>query len=811
MEQRIARESAGDAAGDPLPELSSFDPPGQELARALGGEDVFRSVLDAAPDAMLVVSGGAGGPGGSDGIIRYANVQAERLFGYARAELEGRRVEELVPEPLRGAHQAMRAAFHACPTARPMGAGRELLARRRDGSVLPVEISLSPVPSPHGALVAVAVRDRSERLKTELMAQHLAALVASSEDAIISETLDGVITSWNPAATRIFGYTADEIIGQRVDILFPPDRGIEEIDLLARIARGESVGHFETQRLTKDHRLIDVAITISQIRDFSGQLIGASKLARDITARKQAEVEARRAHERLASAVESIQGAVALFDAQDRLVLCNSTYRLWFGASTGEIVGRSFTDILDRALKAGVLDLTLESPRELHERILGYHRSPTGALDVRTAEGRQLRVVSRKTPEGGSIAMVLDITGDVVREEELRRARAAAEAASHAKSEFLSSMSHELRTPLNAILGFAQLLSRDKRTPLIGKQIERVEHVLKAGEHLLHLIDDVLDLARIEAGRVTISMEPVLLSDVLAQVDNTLRPMAERAQTALRVEANTESLPAVVADRTRLAQILMNFASNAIKYGRSDGSGFVEITARQRGDRMRIAVRDNGIGIPRDKQDKVFQPFQRAGQETGPIQGTGIGLAISKRLASLMNGSVGFRSQEGEGSEFWLDLAVDKSSVSAPAPRRQKGPRAPQGARYLVLYIEDNPSNIALMQDIMNDVESLALIVAPTAEIGLELARARHPDLIIMDIHLPGMSGTEAAKRLREWPETRDIPVIALTAAAMLRDARSISEAGIGRVLTKPVQVDELLGVLSEYLKSPPPPPPPPM
>jgi PAS domain S-box-containing protein len=759
---------------------------------ALGSDDVFRLVLDAAPDAMVVVD--------AEGTICYANQQAEHLLGYARSELEGRVIDDLVPERFRKPHRSHRGAFYEKPATRAMGAGAALWARHKDGSELPVEISLSPVRSAGGLLVAAAIRDVTLRRKTELAAQHLAAIVESSEDAIISETLDSVVTSWNPAAARMFGYRADEVVGKTLDILLPPGRKHEELDLLARIARRERVGHFETQRLTKDGRSIDVAVTISQIHDFDGNIVGASKVVRDITERKRVELDARKTHERLASAIESIQGAVALFDAQDRLVMCNSTYRLWFGASTSGIAGRSFAEILDGAVRAGVFDTSQEPAEAYRERILAYHRDPVGALELRTQEGQKLRMLTRRTLEEGTIAIILDITGDVQREEELRRTRAVAESASQAKTEFLSSMSHELRTPLNAILGFAQLLQRDKKTPLGGKQVERVAHILRAGEHLLRLVEDVLDLARIEAGRITISMEPVDVQELVAEVESTLRPMAERSGITLRIEPLPADLPRVAADRTRLSQILMNFSSNAIKYGK--GGGLVSISAQRRGERVRITVQDNGIGIPADKQDKLFQPFHRAGQETGPIQGTGIGLTISKRLAEMMRGGVGFRSQEGEGSEFWIELGVDTSAPAPPSSKKgAESVRSSQSARQLVLYVEDNPSNIALMEDILNDIESIELLTAPTAEIGIEVARARRPDIIIMDINLPGMSGTEAAKRLRTWPETRGIPVVALTAAAMVRDARAISEAGIGRVLTKPVQIDELLATLNEYLK----------
>jgi len=365
-------------------------------------------------------------------------------------------------------------------------------------------------------------------------------------------------------------------------------------------------------------------------------------------------------------------------------------------------------------------------------------------------------------------------------------------------------MSHELRTPLNAILGFSQLLQRDRRTPLSGRQQERVDHVLKGGEHLLRLIDEVLDLARIEAGRVAVSLEPVHVADVLAEVKATLDPMAARAEVAIAVEPAPDRLPEVIADRTRFKQILMNYGSNAIKYGRRGGTA--SLRASVVGDAVRVVVADDGIGIPADRQDRLFQPFHRAGQETGPIEGTGIGLAISKRLAELMGGLVGFRSDDGRGSTFWIDLPAHRpgeiaARPAAAAPAAVESSLAgPDGPRYLVVYVEDNPSNIAFMEDLMRDFDRVALVTAPTAEIGIELVRARRPHAVIMDINLPGMSGFEAIRRLQAWPETHDIPVIALSAAATPRDTARAKDAGFYRYLTKPVKVDVLTAALEELL-----------
>jgi CheY-like chemotaxis protein len=258
----------------------------------------------------------------------------------------------------------------------------------------------------------------------------------------------------------------------------------------------------------------------------------------------------------------------------------------------------------------------------------------------------------------------------------------------------------------------------------------------------------------------------------------------------------------VTADRTRLLQILMNFGSNAVKYGRPGGRLVFALESRDPSC-VRITVIDDGIGIPADMQPKVFEPFQRAGQETGPIEGTGIGLTITKRLAELMNGRVGFSSELGRGSEFWIELPVHHQ---AAAELRQVG--APGAAWSLarsatshkIVYVEDNPSNIAFMEDLLGDVPSVALLVARSAEKGIELIRAQRPDVVIMDINLPGMSGLEAMRRLRGWPESRDIPVIGLSAAALPADIKRAAEAGFSRYLTKPVKVAELTSVLEELL-----------
>jgi PAS domain S-box-containing protein len=628
-------------------------------------------------------------------------------------------------------------------------------------------------------------------------------LVDAAPDGVVVCDHRGKIVLVNSEAERMFGYARDELLGLQIDVLVP-DRvrkhhgahvhGYTSAPRLRPMGSG-----MELTGRTKDGGELPVEISLAPINTSRGLLVTAG--IRDVSERRKLERENRRANAYLVSAVDSVREAFALFDESDRVIMVNSAGRQLLGSAVGgAIVGLPFDQLLDKALHAGVFDLSNETREALYKRWLAYHRDPAGILEVRTGTGRYLRVIETKTAEHGTVSTIADVTDDVLHADELHHARESAEAASAAKSEFLSSMSHELRTPLNAILGFAQLLERDRKRPLDERQLERLGHVLRGGEHLLRLIDDVLDLSRIEAGQIMVSSEPVNVREVITEVVSTLEPMATRATIKIAADTSVD-VPLVLADRTRLVQILMNFGSNAIKYGKPEGHVRVALTSR--GLYARITVTDDGVGIPPDKQDKVFEPFQRAGQETGPIEGTGIGLTITKRLAEMMKGRVGFKSEVDRGSEFWVEIPLHQratAEATQPALAPMGSALATGAAVHKVVYVEDNPSNIAFMRDVMEELQSIELVTAPSAEIGLDLIRAHRPNVVIMDINLPGMSGFEAVQRLREWPETREIPVIGLSAAALLKDTTRAKTAGFYRYLTKPVKVAELTRVLEELL-----------
>ncbi|MGF6182460.1 signal transduction histidine kinase/ActR/RegA family two-component response regulator [Massilia sp. UYP32] len=385
---------------------------------------------------------------------------------------------------------------------------------------------------------------------------------------------------------------------------------------------------------------------------------------------------------------------------------------------------------------------------------------------------------------------------------ELANANEEAKSANQAKSAFLSSMSHELRTPLNAILGFAQILTSDTLPSTLEQKKEFANHILKSGRHLLTLINEILDLAKVESGTITLSMEPVALADILLEVRTMIEPIAATRKVRALFPAVDGAV--VMADRTRLKQVLLNLLSNAVKYNREEGA--VVVSCEQSGpERLRLSVQDTGHGLNPEQLANLFQPFNRLGQEAGAQEGTGIGLVVTRRLVELMGGEIGVTSSPGVGSVFSIELGSTAPLASAlpeRGPEAQAAPSAPpaEGEPHLVLYVEDNPANLRLVEEIVAFRRDLRLLSAPDGHLGLELAKAHRPDAILMDLNLPGMSGFEVLRQLRADPETTWIPVIALTANAMPRDIERGMAAGFHRYLTKPIDIEKFTEAINSTL-----------
>ena len=530
----------------------------------------------------------------------------------------------------------------------------------------------------------------------------------------------------------------------------------------------------------------------------------------DITHLKQAEKALRESEARTArtlallkDAVDSLADPFFLWDAEERLVLVN---KVAAAAPGGDMLvpGTRLADAIAHHVRMGRFPAGVgrEEPY-IEERLAQIRRADGEVVEVERADGTWLATWDRRTQEGGIVSLRVDITELKTREAELAAARLAADTANGAKSDFLSRMSHELRTPLNAVIGFSQMMQLDRTGNLTDRQQGYCRDIESGGRHLLALVNDVLDLARVESGKDRMSLERVSPGDALASLGAAMTAIAEQSGVVLRI-ADPAGVPDCRADDMRLHQILLNLVSNAVKYNRRGGSVDVAAEAVPEGG-VRFVVSDTGIGISEAAQTELFEPFHRLGQEYSGIDGTGIGLAICRRLAEAMGGSIGLRSAVGAGSTFWVDLPVDASPALAPQEAATEAgeaafalPACPAGGS--ILYVEDNPSNMRLMELLVSVLPQVALLTATTPAHGLDLARAHRPDLILLDLHLPDMNGYEMLAHLKAMPETAAIPVVALTAAAMPSDIRRGLAAGFFRYLTKPIDVKELLSAIGECL-----------
>jgi len=415
-----------------------------------------------------------------------------------------------------------------------------------------------------------------------------------------------------------------------------------------------------------------------------------------------------------------------------------------------------------------------------------------------------ISITSLRDARGSIIGYLLIGTDNSVRkavEAELKAATAAAEKANRAKTDFLASMSHELRTPLNAILGFAQLVDTGIPAPT-PSQKRNLEQILKGGWYLLELINEVLDLALIESGKATVSREPVSLVEVMLECQSMIEPQAQKR--GIRMSFPLFEIPQfITADRTRIKQVLINLLFNAIKYNRPGGAVAVECRPAAPAS-IRISVRDTGAGLSREQIAQLYEPFNRLGKEAGAEEGTGIGLVVTKRLVELMGGVIGVDSVVGEGSVFWIEMPLTSAPqlVFPHAERVPVRPRLPDGTPLrTLLYVEDNPANLELVEQLVARRPDLRLLSAPDGELGVALARAYLPEVILMDINLPGMSGMQAMKLLRADSSTAHIPIIALSANAVPNDVEKGLQAGFFNYLTKPIRVERFMDALDVALK----------
>jgi len=781
------------------------------------------------------------------GVIQIFNVGAERMLGYTAAEVMNTitpadisdpqeviaRAEELSLElgtPITPGFEAL--VFKA---SRGIEDIYELTYIRKDGSRFPAVVSVTALRDEQDAIIGYLLigTDNTARKQAEealLKAGALQnAIFNSANFSSIATDAKGVIQIFNVGAERMLGYTAVEVMNKitPADISDPQEviaRAKElSLELGTPITPGFEALVFKASRgiediyeltyIRKDGSRFPAVVSVTALRDEQDAIIGYLLIGTDNTARKQIEVEQKQLSQRLRdhqfytrSLFESNIDAIMTTDPFGIITDVNKQMEVLTGCTRDELVGAPFKNYFTNPEQAEAgIQLVLRE-----KKVTNYE------LTARARDGMQTVVsfnaatfYDRDRKLQGVFAAARDVTErkryDQVlqgKSVELESAKAVAEKANLSKSEFLSSMSHELRSPLNAILGFAQLLETGSPLPT-DTQKASIEQIVKAGWYLLGLINEILDLALIESGKLALSLEPISLVEVMHECQAMIEPQAQKNG----IHMSFPQLPIsyfVTADRTRVKQVLINLLSNAIKYNRPQGAAEVKCSLSA-GKRIRISVHDTGEGLSPEKIAQLFQPFNRLGQEASAEEGTGIGLVVSKRLVEMMGGEIVVESTVGVGSTFWfeLNLAAEPQPVVEPAE-----PLAPLQAHVqhgaaprTLLYVEDNQANLKLVEELIARRPDMRLLSAGDGRSGIEMARTHLPDVILMDIKLPGMSGIQALKILREDPVTARIPVLAISAYAMPHDIKKGLEAGFLHYLTKPVKLEEFMDALDVALE----------
>ncbi len=664
------------------------------------------------------------------------------------------------------------------------------------------------------AIAVIEVRRKKALLKTGALQN---AILNSANFSSIATDEKGVIQLFNVGAERMLGYSASEVIDQitPADISDPLEviarAAALSVELGTQITPGFEALAFKASRgiediyeltyIRKDGTRFPAIVSVTALRDDSEAVIGYLLIGTDNSARKHVEEKLRWTEESFRLMVESVSDyAIVMLDPDGHVVSWNTGAQRIKGFTSEEIVGRHFAVFYPPA------DVAARKPQhDLDKAAEGRHEDEGWRIRKDGSTFWANIVFTAIRDQAGDLRGFAKLTRDLTERNKveaiLTNATAAAEKANLAKSDFLSSMSHELRSPLNAILGFAQLMESDTPPPTPA-QGESIIQILNAGWYLLELINEILDLATIESGKLSMSVEPVSLNELLLECHSMIEPLAQRRGIRMGFP-RSDAAYCVNADRTRIKQVVINLLSNAIKYNSIGGSVTVDCSANSISGRVRITVKDTGAGLPPEKLMQLFQPFNRLGQEAKGEEGTGIGLVVSKRLVELMDGVIGVESMVGTGSIFWVELPSTSPLVLPaeidPVTIAESGTVALEGMRTL-LYVEDNPANLQLVERLIGRRNDIRLLSAMDGNLGVDLAKSCLPDVILMDINLPGIGGLEALKILRDDITTAHIPVIALSANAMPRDIERGLDAGFFRYLTKPIKVSEFMHTLNVAL-----------
>ncbi|MEA2220565.1 MAG: hypothetical protein QOJ35_3191 [Solirubrobacteraceae bacterium] len=620
---------------------------------------------------------------------------------------------------------------------------------------------------------------------------------------VLSELDPGTVLYASPSVARIFGIELDALYrdpGAIERLIHPDDRA----EVLARRDAMTGARDFEFRIVRPDGETRWIRTRAEPVTTKRGQVARIASVSEDVTAEHQLREALRESEERFRLLAEHSTDVIGRLSLDMRIEYVSPASRYVYGYEPEAMIGRfGFEFVHPDDLAELREDFTARGmPTEVVTNIYRVIRGD-GVLvwveakirpryDPVTGEPLEFHTVARDVSER------VQAEADVRRaKEEAERAQDEAERANAAKSEFLSRMSHELRTPLHAILGFGELLERDELT---APQHERLGQITTAGRHLLELINEVLDLSRIERGALGLSLEPVCVADVVDGTLAMIEPLAAARSVSVTTAMSGVGDVHVLADRQRLRQVLLNLLSNAVKYNREGGS--IEVAGALAGPAgARIQVSDTGVGIAAEDLARAFDPFERLGAEAGEVEGTGLGLALTKRLVEAMGGEIGVESDVGDGTTVWFELAAVAAPAAPSPPADAAGPahvaRAP--VRRTVLYIEDNPSNVKLVEAILALRPEISLLVATRGDLGLRLACEHRPALILLDLNLPDMSGEEVLRRLRDDPRCAASAIVMLSADATPGQMTRLRRAGADEYLTKPFEIDRFLAVVDAF------------
>jgi PAS domain S-box-containing protein len=618
-----------------------------------------------------------------------------------------------------------------------------------------------------------------EELKRK--SSELESIFLALPDLYFRISCDGTILDHRAGHVQGLCIPVDLYRGKRLQEVLPPPIGERMCEAMDEVERTRELVYVEYE-LPLEGEVHSYEARLLSLPD--RQLMA---VIRDVSEQRAAEKALKRSEEYFRALIENAHDLTVIVDRTGKFVYQSPSMKRMYGREQGETLGQNAWEFIhpeDAPAAAATLREVIAHPGTTGHIDYRYlHKD--GSWRYTEAFGRTL---DPESADQGVVINARDVTERKQAELAMQQAKAEAEQANHAKSEFLSRMSHELRTPMNSILGFGQLLARGELRP---DQEKGVGHILKAGRHLLNLINEVLDISRIEANHQQLSLEPVHLGTVLDEALALIRPLAAQRGCTLKDFAGTGDLY-VHADRQRLVQVMLNLLSNAVKYNRPGGSVAISVEVEDDGA-CSVAVRDTGPGIPAERIGELFVPFARLGAEQTDVEGTGLGLALSQRLVEAMGGAITVESVPGEGSTFQVELRTAADPLRAIGPARAAPPISAGAAPATILYIEDNLANLTLVESILAARPQYTLRSSLQGRMGLDLAWEHRPDLILLDLHLPDLPGSEVLRQLREDPRTAETPIVVISADATPRRIQQLRSAGCTAYLTKPLDVDEFL------------------